>query len=420
MESLRQQIDPYLTAQPNPDQTFREYIEQLLQQSPSGFTSAFTKQRPKEEATTAQEASPTTTITEGMFRPYLDSGGGGGGESDFGVASTSSGLNSFASANDVVALDQMAKATSSASGREAIAQVVGLLTGNPVTGIVTSLVAPLALGAAGNQAWNSFNQGIDASQAAYDTAAALGGVGTISGSGGHVSSITSPDMVDAFDQDVFGITGAELAASAPSSSGMFSATVSPVAPPSVISETALGPASGGFGGGGGGGFSDSGGGFSVGDAMSGGTGYGGGGFSDSGGGFSVGDVMGGGDGYGGGGSSSSGGGGGGGGKIVCTAMNNAYGFGSFRQAVWLQYSKDNLSKAHEVGYHAMFLPLVDIAYKQGKWYSKPTRKVLEHIARHRTADLRAEMRNTKRDTLGRAYRFVLEPLCYVIGKLKGY
>jgi hypothetical protein len=113
-------------------------------------------------------------------------------------------------------------------------------------------------------------------------------------------------------------------------------------------------------------------------------------------------------------------GGGGGGtstKIVCTAMNQSYGFGSYRNAIWLKYSADKMTKAHEAGYHAIFLPLVDLAYKRN---NKPIRIALEHIARHRTADLRAEMRGSKRDTLGRAYRFVLEPLCYVVGKIKGY
>ena len=114
---------------------------------------------------------------------------------------------------------------------------------------------------------------------------------------------------------------------------------------------------------------------------------------------------------------SSGGGGGGGGKIVCTAMNEAYGFGSFRNRIWLKYSAEHMTKAHEAGYHTLFLPLVDLAYKKN---FKPLRVVLENIARHRSADLRAEMRGSKRDKLGRAYRFVLEPLCYIVGKLKGY
>jgi hypothetical protein len=116
-------------------------------------------------------------------------------------------------------------------------------------------------------------------------------------------------------------------------------------------------------------------------------------------------------------SSSSDSGSGGGGKIVCTAMNQAYGFGSFRNQIWLKYAADNLTKAHEVGYHTLFLPLVDLGYKKN---IKPVRAVLEHIARHRTADLRAEMRNRKRDKLGRIYRAILEPVCYIVGKLKGY
>jgi hypothetical protein len=111
----------------------------------------------------------------------------------------------------------------------------------------------------------------------------------------------------------------------------------------------------------------------------------------------------------------------GGGKIVCTAMNHAYGFGGFRNKIWLAYAAKNLTKAHEVGYHALFLPLVAVGYNQGdKMHNRIVRRVLENIARHRSADLRAEMRGTKRDPVGRAYRLILEPLCFAVGKLKGY
>jgi hypothetical protein len=110
----------------------------------------------------------------------------------------------------------------------------------------------------------------------------------------------------------------------------------------------------------------------------------------------------------------------GGGKIVCTAMNHAYGFGGFRNKIWLVYAAKHLTKAHEVGYHTMFLPLVAVGYNQGdKMHNRIVRRVLENIARHRSADLRAEMRGTKRDRVGQAYRFILEPLCYAVGKLKG-
>ena len=102
-------------------------------------------------------------------------------------------------------------------------------------------------------------------------------------------------------------------------------------------------------------------------------------------------------------------------KIICTAMNASYGFGSYRQAVWLNYSNKHLTKEHEVGYHTLFLPLVHLAYTKD---NKLIRKLLEHGTRRRTADIRAELKGTKRNTLGRIYRAVLEPLCYGVGKIK--
>lgn len=114
-------------------------------------------------------------------------------------------------------------------------------------------------------------------------------------------------------------------------------------------------------------------------------------------------------------------GGGGGSKIICTAMNHAYGFGSYRNAVWLQYSAKHMTKAHEVGYHALFLPLVRYAFYSGDGLgNRVVRRVLEHGTRRRTADLRAEMRGAKRDALGRFYRLIFEPACYLVGKAKGY
>jgi hypothetical protein len=108
-----------------------------------------------------------------------------------------------------------------------------------------------------------------------------------------------------------------------------------------------------------------------------------------------------------------------GGKIVCSMMNEFYGTAPFRNRVWLlQSQRMPNAKTVEKGYHTLFLPLVAFAKKDG-FFSKVVRKTLEHIARHRTADVYKEMRNGKRDTLGRIYRAVLEPLCYVVGKVKG-
>ena len=109
----------------------------------------------------------------------------------------------------------------------------------------------------------------------------------------------------------------------------------------------------------------------------------------------------------------------GGGKIVCTAMNQAYGFGGFRQAIWLKHSANMPNaKTIEKGYHKLFLPVVAFAFSDKQTFArKLVRKVSEHIARHRTADLWKEMRGKRRDTLGRTYRAIIEPICYVVGKV---
>jgi hypothetical protein len=99
-----------------------------------------------------------------------------------------------------------------------------------------------------------------------------------------------------------------------------------------------------------------------------------------------------------------------GGKIVCTMMNESYGFGSFRNKIWLRHSK-NLAPEYQIGYHRIFLPLV----KKAKT-NKIIKKILEHIAIHRTIDIRQEERN-KIHLLGRVYRTILEPICYWVGKI---
>jgi hypothetical protein len=96
-------------------------------------------------------------------------------------------------------------------------------------------------------------------------------------------------------------------------------------------------------------------------------------------------------------------------------MNESYGFGNFRNKIWLKHSRD-LPKEYEVGYHTIFLPLVKFAKGKGK-LNKIVKKILEHIARHRTYDLKQEMKG-KTHLLGRAYRKALEPLCFITGKIK--
>jgi len=105
----------------------------------------------------------------------------------------------------------------------------------------------------------------------------------------------------------------------------------------------------------------------------------------------------------------SGGSSGGGGKIVCTMMNESYGFGSFRNKIWMKFHK-NLSPEYQKGYHKIFLPLIKIAKT-----NKVVKKVLEHIAVHSTIDMRQATRG-KTHLLGRVYRKIILPLCYWVGK----
>jgi len=113
---------------------------------------------------------------------------------------------------------------------------------------------------------------------------------------------------------------------------------------------------------------------------------------------------------------SGGGNSGGGGKIVCTMMNERYGFGSFRNKIWMKFHEHH-GPEYQKGYHAIFLPLVKIAKGEGK-INTAVRKVLEHMGRHVTADMFKIMKGKKRDTLGRIYRAIFEPTCHIIGKIK--
>ena len=92
-------------------------------------------------------------------------------------------------------------------------------------------------------------------------------------------------------------------------------------------------------------------------------------------------------------------------------MNQSYGFGSFRNKIWMKFHKD-LSPEYQRGYHRLFLPLVRIAKT-----NKIIKNILEHIAVHSTIDMRQSMRG-KKHLLGRVYRTILEPLCYITGRIK--
>ena len=101
------------------------------------------------------------------------------------------------------------------------------------------------------------------------------------------------------------------------------------------------------------------------------------------------------------------------GKIVCTMMNESYGFGSFRNKIWMKFH-GNISPEYQKGYHKLFLPLVNYAKQKGIT-NKIIKNILEHIAVHSTIDMRQSLRG-KTHMLGRVYRKIILPLCYWAGR----
>jgi hypothetical protein len=310
-------------------------------------------------------------------------GGGGGGDGDSSFGSEGGGGGLPGSGISVTGQNMAFSAMKAAENASKIA--------------VVSPLAALAAKGAGKLGEMYLDSQMDKMSAAGSAVAAgspLGGVGTFAAKDGTISTISTPSMIADYDNAMFGLdTGMDV-----NSAGQ---TVSNTATIAAQNEAIFGSAS-----------SESG--FSMGNAAETGMGTNAAGQS-----VSTDATIAAQDAAMFGSDSNNSGGGGGGGKIVCTAMNQTYGFGSFRNQIWLSYSRKHLTKEHEFGYHTLFLPLVDIGYNQGdKMHNRLIRTALEHIARHRTADLRAEMRDSKRDVLGRTYRFVLEPLCYVVGKYK--
>jgi len=107
-------------------------------------------------------------------------------------------------------------------------------------------------------------------------------------------------------------------------------------------------------------------------------------------------------------------------KIICTAMNKAYGFGYFRNLIWVEYGR-HMHPAYQVGYHAMFKPAVKYAYSaetKNTIGAKLLRWWGEGVARRRTADIWLEKRGGKRSLISSIERKILESLCYIVGIIK--
>jgi len=108
-----------------------------------------------------------------------------------------------------------------------------------------------------------------------------------------------------------------------------------------------------------------------------------------------------------------GGEGGEGGKIICTAMNQTYGFGGFRNALWMKYQKNHMSREEfELGYHKLIMPLV-----KKMPTNKHIRKFLETAAKQRTVCLRKEMRGQKLPLWYKVSRYTVRPVFFAVGWL---
>jgi len=104
----------------------------------------------------------------------------------------------------------------------------------------------------------------------------------------------------------------------------------------------------------------------------------------------------------------------GGGKIVCTAMYQTTGLEEWKKhiKVWQIFEKKYLTPYHEKGYHLLFKPFVKAMHK-----NNIIKLLGAHVAKHRTQDLKHIMFNSKPSWLGRIYRKILEPICYLVGRL---
>ena len=101
-------------------------------------------------------------------------------------------------------------------------------------------------------------------------------------------------------------------------------------------------------------------------------------------------------------------------KIVCTTMYKTTGLEEWKKhiRVWQIFERKYLTPYHEKGYHLLFKPFVKAMHK-----NNIIKLLGAHVAKHRTQDLKHIMFNSKPSWLGRIYRKILEPICYLVGRL---
>ena len=99
-------------------------------------------------------------------------------------------------------------------------------------------------------------------------------------------------------------------------------------------------------------------------------------------------------------------------KIICTEMYRQTNLNDWKEAMklWYLFQKKHLTPTHQVGYHFLFKPFV-----RGMKKSKILTAIGSHFAKQRTKDIKHIMFGTKFSLLGRTYRIIFEPICYIIG-----
>ena len=106
------------------------------------------------------------------------------------------------------------------------------------------------------------------------------------------------------------------------------------------------------------------------------------------------------------------------GKIVCTTLNQMYGFGSFRNKIWMKYNDyenalyPSNSKILELGYHKVFGKLTEMMPT-----SPLLTKILRRMARVRTDRLKREMSGKPITFESKLYPTIIRPIFYIAGWL---
>ena len=101
-------------------------------------------------------------------------------------------------------------------------------------------------------------------------------------------------------------------------------------------------------------------------------------------------------------------------KIICTEMYRQTQLDDWQRTIklWYLFQKKYLSETHQKGYHFLFKPFV-----KGMQKSNILTSIGRHFAQERTKDIKHIMYGTKFSLLGRVYRIILEPICFVVGLL---